>query len=187
MRMFLHIYTCATYMHGHTYTCTCTHKHTHTEITLVSSWALPCKWGSAGGRVPCAVLVARWWPWGDWGGEWTGPTESTLSHWNAMSCVTSMYTADKNHPHSQNVLTVLGMEKRMYTQTKRKVCLGSLVGVLCQWQWWRQTEKGSLVMDSILNFGTHSGWPQNGSSRGHVFVTFNWWLLTKVLRNWMTL
>lgn len=131
MRMFLHIYTCATYMHGHTYTCTCTHKHTHTEITLVSSWALPCKWGSAGGRVPCAVLVARWWPWGDWDGEWTGPTESTLSHWNAMSCVTSMYTADKKHPHSQNVLTVLGMEKRMYTQTKPKQCALGILLVYC--------------------------------------------------------
>lgn len=103
------------------------YTQTHTQITTISSWALPCKWGSAGGRVPCAVLVACWWPWGDWGGEWTGPTESTLSHWNVMSCVTSMYTAYKKHPHSQNALTALGMEKRICTNKTKQCALGVLL------------------------------------------------------------
>ena len=80
------------------YTHTCT--HTHTKITSNNDPVLPCKRGTAGGRVPCAEAVVCWLLWDDCCDKWTDPTGSTLSHWNKTwtidfnSCVLQSLTMD---------------------------------------------------------------------------------------------
>ena len=87
-----------------------------------------------------------------------------------VMCHLNVHSIQKTSTFTECAHSARNGEEDMYKQNQT-VCLGSLVGLLSQQQWQRQTEKGSVVMDSILNVGTHSDWAQNGSSRGHVFAT----------------